>query len=408
MSNLSHSSQSSRSSSQRRNNKRPQREKRKKNNSEDYDSQIDDDDLSQYDGIRIKNKQQPILGPNRFHKRETKLKKPNSNQIPATATFLYKPGAELPNLSNYINSIIDIKIACEYINKNNPGIILRQIWGSNGAYASHSDAVCIGIHAGLLALGDLKLTSAFYQGVSLSCKVIKGKKSLNGQMKIPLLSRTLKTPCAHCLKPEKVTWLPQLGSPEQLISWAKKMSLPQNRRLTKRSHSNVFLHEPPQISQPENLLVNNLPPLNEGWIVWDMCNEPSQKYNQLTFMDKETAQGLSSRTSYKLKTHCLYIETHTKKYEIYMDSSKIDEEVFLDSNVFTIQEILYPQQSDVEMLQKFGVPLPKEQKGVIFEKLKWENFQWGNDNVIINGTFQIQDLQNFKFVPLSKHQVYEK
>lgn len=53
------------------------------------------------------------------------------------------------------------------------------------------------------------------------------------------------------------------------------MSLPSNRRLTKRSHYNVFLHEPPLNSYPENLLINNLPPLNEGWIIWDMCNEPS-------------------------------------------------------------------------------------------------------------------------------------
>ncbi|CAD8166949.1 unnamed protein product [Paramecium pentaurelia] len=404
MSNLSHSSQSSRSSSQKRNTKRPQRDKRKKNNSDEYDSQIDDEDVSQYEGMRSRNKQQPLLGPGRFNRRENKLKKPNSVYTPAATTFLYKPGAELPNLSNFINQTIEIRIACEYVNKNNQSLILRQIWGSNGVYASHSDAVCIGIHAGLLALGDLKLTGTFYQGVSLSCKVIKGKKSLNGQLKVPLLSRSLKTPCAHCLKPEKVNWLPQLGSPEQLISWARKMSLPPNRRLTKRTHLNVFLHEPPQSSLPENLLVNNLPPLNEGWIVWDMCNEPSQKYNLLTFLDRQTAQGIPSRTSYRLKTNCLYIETSNKKFEISMDPNKIAEEVFLDSQVFIISEVIVPQQSDIEMLQKYGVPLPKEFKKPILEKLKWTNFEWGNDNVIIDGQITIQGLKSFKFVPITKHQ----
>ncbi|CAK74753.1 unnamed protein product (macronuclear) [Paramecium tetraurelia] len=402
MSNQSRSSQSSRSSSQKRNTKRPQRDKRKKNNSDEYDS--DDEDVSQYEGTRLKNKQQPLLGPGRFNKRENKLKKPNSVYTPAATTFLYKPGTELPNLSNFINQTIEIRIACEYVNKNNQALILRQIWGSNGVYASHSDAVCIGIHAGLLALGDLKLTGTFYQGISLSCKVIKGKKTLNGQLKVPLLSRSLKTPCAHCLKPEKVNWLPQLGSPEQLISWARKMSLPPHRRLTKKTHLNVFLHEPPQNSLPENLLVNNLPPLNEGWIVWDMCNEPSQKYNLLTFLDRQTAQGIPSRTSYRLKTNCLYIETSNKKFEISMDPNKIAEEVFLDSQVFMISEIIIPQQSDIEMLQKYGVPLPKEFKNLILDKLKWINFEWGNDNVIIDGQFTIQCLKSFKFVPITKHQ----
>lgn len=40
---------------------------------------------------------------------------------------------------------------------------------------------------------------------------------------------------------------------------------------------------------------------------------------------------------------------------------------------------------------------------MIFEKLKWENFVWGNDNVIINGSFEIKDLKNFKFIPLNKY-----
>lgn len=91
---------------------------------------------------------------------------------------------------------------------------MRQIWGSNQVYASHSDAVCIGIHAGQLTLNDIKLSGNLYQGVALHLKVIKGKKSLNGALKTPLLSRSLKTQCSHCLKPEKVSWLTNLGSPE--------------------------------------------------------------------------------------------------------------------------------------------------------------------------------------------------
>lgn len=87
------------------------------------------------------------------------------------------------------------------------------------------------------------------------------------------------------------------------------MSLPVNRRLTKRSHLTVYCHEPQVTLNPENILLKNLPPLNEGWVIWDMCNEPSQRYNAITFMDRQTSLGLKSNTSYKLRTNCLYIET---------------------------------------------------------------------------------------------------
>jgi hypothetical protein len=42
-------------------------------------------------------------GISKLIKRENKLKKPNLISTPVAATFLYKPGTELPNLSNYIN-----------------------------------------------------------------------------------------------------------------------------------------------------------------------------------------------------------------------------------------------------------------------------------------------------------------
>lgn len=67
----------------------------------------------------------PLLGISKIIRRENKPKKHFPAHTPAAATFLYKPGVELPNLSNYINQIIEIRIACEYINRANQGVILR-------------------------------------------------------------------------------------------------------------------------------------------------------------------------------------------------------------------------------------------------------------------------------------------
>ena len=71
------------------------------------------------------------------------------------------------------------------------------------------------------------------------------------------------------------------------------------------SYDQAPVHKP---TVTEVLINKLLPPLNEGWIVFDMCNEPSQKYNVITFMDRQTQLGFKSNTSYKLRSHVLFIE----------------------------------------------------------------------------------------------------
>lgn len=65
------------------------------------------------------------IGSKIIRKADPKLKRTAPPQAPAAATFLYKPGVELPNLTNYLNQIIEIRIAVEYIEKSNPALIMR-------------------------------------------------------------------------------------------------------------------------------------------------------------------------------------------------------------------------------------------------------------------------------------------
>lgn len=59
--------------------------------------------------------------------------------------FLYKPDAELPDLSAYLNQTIEVRIEKKYVSRDNPNVIKRKIWGSEN-YTSHSDLVCILLH----------------------------------------------------------------------------------------------------------------------------------------------------------------------------------------------------------------------------------------------------------------------
>ena len=55
--------------------------------------------------------------------------------------------------------MIEIRIAKEYVSKNNPSLMNRLVWGGNGSYSSHSDPVAIAVHHGMLSLSDIKLTT---------------------------------------------------------------------------------------------------------------------------------------------------------------------------------------------------------------------------------------------------------
>jgi len=64
--------------------------------------------------------------------------------------FLYKPGVQLPDLFEFVNQTIEVRIGTEYINKHNQALLTHQIWGSE-TYTSHSDAVCILLHHGFIS-----------------------------------------------------------------------------------------------------------------------------------------------------------------------------------------------------------------------------------------------------------------
>ena len=108
---------------------------------------------------------------------------------------------------------VKIIIASEYIKRHNPELLKRNIYGAD-PYTSNSDAVCILVHSGSININTFPTKR--FEGVELSCKVIKPKKNYTGSFKNGIMSRNLKGYNGNALKPESVRHLTSLGPMESL------------------------------------------------------------------------------------------------------------------------------------------------------------------------------------------------
>lgn len=95
----------------------------------------------------------------------------NSMAVISSNIFLYKPDAELPDLTNYLNQTIEVKIERKYISKDNPNVIKRKLWGVEN-YTSNSDMVCILFHFNKFNYEDF-ISSKLRDGVNLFISVGK-------------------------------------------------------------------------------------------------------------------------------------------------------------------------------------------------------------------------------------------
>lgn len=112
----------------------------------------------------------------------------------------------------------------------------RTIYGSD-TYTSDSDCVCIAIHAGYI--NPTNFPSKRYQGIELSCKVIKPKKTYIGTLKNFILSRSTKTHNGNALKPDGWKHLTSLGPMDMLEKYASNMHIPIGKSRVRRKPKNI-------------------------------------------------------------------------------------------------------------------------------------------------------------------------
>eukprot|EP00828_Plagiopyla_frontata_P035271 TRINITY_DN4620_c0_g1_i1.p1 TRINITY_DN4620_c0_g1~~TRINITY_DN4620_c0_g1_i1.p1 ORF type:complete len:283 (+),score=33.59 TRINITY_DN4620_c0_g1_i1:143-991(+) len=206
-------------------------------------------------------------------KKAKQFDKQSKKQIPSkllkepTEIFLYKPSVPLPDLSQFLNSLIEIRVSSEYLNLENSQLRKRQIWGSD-IYSSHSDIVCILQHSSLEF--DITQVPKDIAGVAIFCKVTKTRKQYSSSTRNGIQSQAYKNYQGFSLKPDYFTWLTTLGRAEDLQKWASKMPI------SCVSHRKKI---PPINSK----LIKKLP---ENNIVFNMCNDVAFKYSCANICDK--------------------------------------------------------------------------------------------------------------------------
>mgnify|MGYP000968943608 CR=1 FL=1 len=188
---------------------------------------------------------------------------------------------------------IKIIIASEYITKSNPEYVKRNIYGSE-AYTSNSDAFCMAVHSEKLNVGSFNHRK--YEGIELTCKITRPKRTYAGSIKNGLTSRSIKGYDGNAIKPETVRNLTTLGPLEILERYASNMHIPIGTRRSK--------------SRPRN--ISTVIPIPETHIVFNMNNEPAYKYSLFNIADRgfEKSEWVIKR----LDACVLYLEGEDVKY----------------------------------------------------------------------------------------------
>ena len=102
--------------------------------------------------------------------------------------FLYKPFTPLPNLQDYLQELIEIRIYSEYLTKFNKAFIKRNFYGQDN-YTSDSDPVCILQHVGFLQVSDNQ--PADFEGIAAYFRVVKGRNNYTSTLRNGIRSRKM-------------------------------------------------------------------------------------------------------------------------------------------------------------------------------------------------------------------------
>jgi hypothetical protein len=342
--------------------------------------------------------------------------------IGITQCFLYKPFYILPDLSNYVSDLIEVRIASEYLTTKNKVFKERILFGSDN-YTSNSDCVLLLQHSGYLLLESSAPTN--YTGISLYLRVQKSRSSYNSTTKYGIKSSKISSFQGHSIKPEGFSILSSLGSEEEITQMAAKMTISKNKLL-----SNCITK--PNSVNLSNLIISS----TDVPFISNLSFEPSFRYSISAIVDK-SYDNPKEFLSYKLKTKVLYLETQKKRYEISRVNKTIDkaakdklvknstiggnevenlkefeisslaecgagdtdeEMLFEKYERFRIAEVICPFSKDNNFMldSKVNIPLTDSNINIIYSNLDWGEFIWGVDFLKIK-TSVISGLVNFKF-----------
>lgn len=274
------------------------------------------------------------------------------------------PFYPLPDLSEYIGEVIEIRIAPEYLSQSNKAFLERRIWGSD-IYTSDSDAVCILQHSGYFKIRDLVPLNI--KGVSLYLLVSKGRAAYNSCYKNGIKSKKIINFQGHSIKPVHFMQLSSYGNRNELLEMASKMPFV----------SEYERKKPNSIRLSDNIYYTDFN------MLFNLSFEMWLAYSLSAICDK--GRSFKDYTSYKLKDKVLYIETENKRYEISLNYSdhNNDDYLFEKYETFNLNEVINPIEKDNDFMNDNKIPLPEKYVKNLFKRVDWHDFIWGENSLKI-------------------------
>lgn len=215
--------------------------------------------------------------------------------------------------------------------------------------------------------------------MSVFFRVSKGRTTYNSSYRNGIKSKKLNNYQGHSIKPETYHLLKHLGLKNELMEMASKMP----------SMSEFERKKPCPKKLDEDVI-------GEFNMIFNLSNEMWLHYSIPAISDK--GRDLKDYTSWKLKDRVLYLETIDKRYEIARNITDHtnDDYLFEEYETFRISEVVDPVIKDNQFMLDNAIPLIEENVTVIFSRVDWHEFQWGEKSLMIRN-MEIQNLKCFNF-----------
>lgn len=310
---------------------------------------------------------------------EGKAAKANATETKITQVT-YKEGELLSDHLKADGALVEVKIPAECTVNTNQQVRSRQLWGTD-VYTSDSDVVAALMHTGFWLPGStcppqlLELVATARavppaeQYLSTSRNGIRSRSW--GRV---LTGFSYKVEACRAITVNNQT-IELTGDPERIKPCAPTFfpNVVESVVNTRASQANA--------ERRQRLI-------QEVTIQYNLCNEPWLKYSVASVCDRGFKR--SEWTSARLRRETLYLETHTRRYELSYDGPVFDEEEENYDEVNAPEADVYrwgrcATPRDLRQTAELGVPLPKEELVDVVTGVKWNEIGFDLNSVTIKG-----------------------
>jgi len=301
----------------------------------------------------------------------------NQNSNPARQRFLYKPFVPLPNLSEFLSEVIEVRVYAEYLTKFNKAFLKRNFYGQDN-YTSDSDVVCILHHLGVFKVTDEQPRD--FEAVSVYFRVSKGRNSYPSQLKNGIRSKKLAQFDGHTIKYETHEYLQNLGTPHELRQMSALMPYAVETPDHHKQRKQQLRQRLACLKMPDQAFKAINPAL-----VFNLSQEPAFLFTLSTFAERNVDDNfVSGRLSYKLNDQVLYLETDKSRYEV----CKRPDHAHNQQPRYRVSQVLKPLLKDIAYMKHSKLPLSDQEEGVlnvIGQGLEWTDLVWGENTLEVRG-----------------------